>query len=203
MSVMDRLKAVQIKANLIADDDVGLMEINAKVIDDVAFLTGEVENEEQKRIAKEIASNVEGIKAVRNELQVVPMTHNWLLAGQPEVSHLGYGLAEGNFGDTAFSISGAEEEPPGPGMATTEQFPDQFTDEEIEREVHHKLDTETDVDVSRIEISSSNQIVCIKGCVKTQEELDHLLDTVLNVRGAMGVDSEVRVEQGEIGTPLV
>lgn len=201
MGVADKLKALQIKANLIADDDVGLLEIETEVNDGVATLTGEVENDQQREIAEQIAYETEGINKVKNTLKVVPMTRNWLEAGGPADTRLGYGLAEGSFGETAFSLSGSEEFP-GPGIPTSEQFPGQFTDAEIDEEIHDRLAEQTEVDTSRIEYASNNQIVRLTGSIATQEQLNKLLDIVLNVRGAMGVDSDVHVEHGQIGTPI-
>ena len=62
-----------------------------------------------------------------------------------------------------------------PGIASGEQFPGQFTDE---------------------------QIVHVKGTVKTPDDLNTLQDMLLNVRRVMAVSSEVAVEEGEIGTPV-
>lgn len=201
MRVADKLKALRIKANLIADEKVGLMEINAEVHDGLAILTGEVENEEQKRIAEEIAYQTDGIEEVRNEIKVVPVTRNWFIPGGPEDAHLGYGPVEGSFGKTAFSLSGSEEFP-GPGAPTSEQFPGQFTDAEIDEEIHDRLAAETDIDTSKIEYATNNQIVRLSGSVRTQEDLNKLLDVIINVRGVMGIDSDVVVEQGEVGTPI-
>ncbi len=201
MKVADKLKALRIKANLIADEKVGLMEINVEVYDGLAVLTGEVENEEQKRIAEEIAYQTDGIEEVRNEIKVVSAMHNRFIPGGPEDVHLGYGPIEGSFGDTAFSLSGSEELP-GPGAPTSEQFPGQFTDAEIDEEIHDRLAAETDIDTSKIEYATYNQIVRLSGSVKTQEDLNKLLDIIINVRGVMGIDCDVRVEQGEVGTPI-
>lgn len=153
MKVADKLKALRIKVNLIADEKVGLMEINAEVYDGLAILTGEVEN------------------------------------------------VEGSFGETAFSLSGSEEFP-GPGAPTSEQFPGQFTDAEIDEEIHDRLAAEPEIDTSKIEYATNNQIVHLSGFVRTQEDLNKLLDIVTNVRGVMGIDSDVKVEQGEVGTPI-
>jgi len=46
-----------------------------------------------------------------------------------------------------------------------------------------------------------NQIVHLKGSVRTYEDLTRLQDMVLNIRGVMGISSEISVREGEIGTP--
>jgi len=201
MLVADKLSALRIKANLIADKTVGLMEINAEVHDGTAILTGEVETDQEKSLAEKLAHEVEGVDKVDNKIEVVPLSLQQLLLCEGVDAHMGYGPAEGDVGDTALSISGAHGAP-GPGLATSEQFPGQFTDDKIEAEVRHKLATEKVVDASEIQFNSVNQILHVKGTVKTPGDLNELQDMLLNVRGVMGVSSEVTVEEGDIGTSL-
>lgn len=72
MSTADGLRAVQIKANFMADKSLGLLEIAASVRDGVAYLTGEVETREQMAFAEELAYSAEGIYEVVNDICVVP-----------------------------------------------------------------------------------------------------------------------------------
>jgi osmotically-inducible protein OsmY len=200
MTVADKLRALQIKVNLIADDMVGDCEIEVEVREGTAVLTGEVDTQEQKRTAEELAYEADGVREVRNKLEVVPSSPGSDLRCRM-ASHMGYGLAEGAFGDTAFSLS-AGYQTPGPGFATSEQFPGQFTDHEIEQEVHRKLESQTEVDVSDVEFRSDNQMVYLSGVVQTSDDLNVLQDMVLSVRGAMGVCSDVSIREGEVGTPV-
>lgn len=200
MAVAEKLVALRIKANLIADKEVGLLDINVDVHCGVAVLSGEVYSAEQKRIAEELAYQIEGVFEVENELQVIESSLEQVLLCECEDAHLGYGPAEGDIGDTVFSISGAHYAP-GPGLATSEQFPGQFTDEDVICEVRTKLGGQDEIDVSRVKIDCANQIAHLRGVVKTSEDLNRLYDMVLNVRGVMGVSSDVSVEQGDVGTP--
>jgi osmotically-inducible protein OsmY len=197
MAVADKLKALQIKANLIADDTVGDCEIDVEVRDGVAVLTGEVDSQEKKHLAGDIAREADGVQDVLNRIEVLPECGERCRLA----AHMGYGPAEGDFGDTAFSLSGAYEAP-GPGLPTSEQFPGQFSDEEIDEELTRRLDDQTEVDVSDIKFHSDNQMVYLSGTVQTPDDLNVLQDIVLNVRGVMGVCSEVLVREGEIGTPV-
>lgn len=200
MAVADKLKALQIKANLIADDTVGDCEIEVEVHEATAMLSGEVDTEDKKRIAEEIAAETDGVDEVLNRLNVVPMSNQCSMRCRL-ADHLGYGMAAGAFGDTGFSLSGGYDVP-GPGFAATEQFPGQFSDEEIEEEVHRRLEAQTEVDVSDIRFRSDSQMVYLSGTVQTPDDLNVLQDMVLSVRGAMGVCSDVSVREGEIGTPV-
>ena len=199
MAVADKLTALRVKVNLIADREVGLLEINTEVHDGVATLTGEVHSEEQKRIAEELAYQIDEVHEVENHMTVVERSLDEVLLCEGVDAHLGYGLAEGDVGDTAFAISG-EDYGPGPGLASSEQFPGLFTDGQIEVEVRRRLVTQRAVDASRVEFDSINQIVQLRGNVPTPEDLNTLQDMVLNVRGVMGVSSEVVADVGEIGT---
>lgn len=194
MAVADKLNELKIKANLIADENTGLMEISVEVHDGVAVLQGDVENEDQKRIAEELAYEVEGIHEVVNDLTIVHGDEN-----QTAKAHLGYTMATGDVGDTPFAIGG-ESSGPGPGIASSEQFPGEFDDAEIVKEVHQKLASQDIVDVSDIKANSINQIVHLKGSVKTPQDLYNLHDLVLNVRGVMGINSDVAVREGDVGT---
>lgn len=194
MAVADKLNELRIKASLIADRTTGMTEINVDVHDGVAVLHGEVDNENQKRTAEELAYEVEGIHEVVNDLRIVHGDEN-----ETAKSHMGYTMAEGNIGETAFAIGG-ESSGPGAGVASSEQFPGEFDDTDIQREVLRKLATQDVVDVSDIKLSSINQIVHLKGSVKTPDDLYNLHDMVLNVRGVMGINSDVAVKEGEIGT---
>lgn len=201
MAVADKLRELQIKANLIADKRLGLMEIDVEVQDGVATLTGDVTSRREKRRAEELAYEVDGIYEVSNEICVVPLTAEEMLTRDVINAHMGYGPAEGSIGDTAFAISG-EYTAPGPGLATSEQFPGEYTDDDVEREVTDKLASQDEVDASKVSFCSANQIVYIKGSVKSADELNRLQDILMNVRGVMGISSEVTVEEGETGTPV-
>ena len=163
MAVIDELRALQIKANLMSDTTVGLMEIEADVQGSLAVLTGEVDTEEQKRVAEELAYRVDGIDNVRNEIELaVP----GLDLAPPEVG-------------------------PGVGTVGGVWFLRQFADAEIESAVRRTLAAQRDVDVSRVGFTSLKEIVHLSGVVSGREELRRLQDLVLDVRGVTGICSEV------------
>jgi len=194
MAVTNKLNELRVKASLIANKDVGLMEINVEVEDGVAVLTGEVETEHQKQVAESLAYQVEEIDEVINQIQVTTPSDEDMVD-----AHLGYSLAEGDVGQTTFAIAG-ESAGPGASLAASEQFPGEFTDDEIEDEVREKLAAQDLVDTSDVKFRSVNQIVKLEGAVQTTEDLYNLHDMVLNVRGVMGIESEVSVREGEVGT---
>ncbi len=197
MAVMDRLKAVQIKANLIADERLGLMEIDVDVHSGIATLSGDAASEEEKQAAEELAYKVDGILDVENFIRVIPMNRDEMLVSEVSDPHLGYGPAEGDIGDTAFGLSGEYA-----GAVVSEQFPDQYSDEEISEEVSKMLATENELDVSNIEFSVSNQIVSLQGKVKTNDELNQLRDMITKIRGALGVSTEDVIADNNGGTTM-
>lgn len=190
MAVADKLNELRIKASLIADQTTGMSEIKVEVHDGVAVLQGEVDNEDQKRIAEELAYEIEGIHEVVNDLKIVHGDEN-----QTAKAHMGYTMAEGDIGETAFAIGG-ESAGPGSGVVSSEQFPGEFDDADIEREVDHKLASQKAIDLSEVKAKSINQIVHLQGSVKTTEDLYNLHDMVLNIRGVMGIESDVAVKEG-------
>lgn len=202
MAVVDKLKAVQIKANLIADKQIGWMEIEADVQDGIATLTGGVTSEEERQTAEELAYRIDGIHEVVNEIKIVPLIcDDEAMICLLTETQLGYGVLEGDAGETAFGLTGRHT-PPGPGFPATEQFPGVFTDAQVEEEIHDRLADRHDLNVTDLEYESVNQIVHIKGAVRTSADLNALLDTVMNARGVMGVSSEIIVQEGEMGTPV-
>lgn len=200
MAVGDNLVALQVKSNLLANEDVGLLDIDVDVQDGVAILSGEVDTEEQKQIAQEMALKVDGVDSVDNEISVVPPPEGEDTDAET-TGHLGYGLAEGSAGNTAYGI-GNGYTPPGSGFPASEQFPGEYNDEQVLVEINDRLEDQGFVDVSLISVKVDNQIAYLSGKVKTVDDLNQLQDLVMNARGVMGVDvDEVSVEEGEIGTP--
>jgi osmotically-inducible protein OsmY len=192
MLVADKLSALRIKANIIADKGIGLMDVEVEVEDHVAVLRGEVQTEEQKQLAEELAYEIEEIDEVINEIRVVA-------ASEPQNdAHLGYGLAEGDAGETPF-VLGSELVAPGSRLPASEQFPGEFTDDQIEQEVRDKLAEQNLIDTSEVTVKSVNQVVHLGGSVKI--DLRNLKDLILNVRGVMGVSSNVTDNEDGAGTP--
>jgi osmotically-inducible protein OsmY len=61
-----------IRSALLADTEVGALDINVDTLGDVVYLKGSVESEAQKDRAEEIAGEHAGDRTVRNELTVDP-----------------------------------------------------------------------------------------------------------------------------------
>lgn len=182
MAVAAKLSALRIKANIIADEIIGLMDVEVDVEDHVAFLQGQVQTREQKQRAEDLAYEIEEIDEVINNIRVMRSP------GVPRDAHLGYSLAESGIRETPFAIGG-EIAGPGSDMAASEQFPGEFSDEELMKSVRHKLDTQSLMDASNVSIRSVNQIIYLEGSV--DGDVLALQDMVLNVRGVMGVNSNV------------
>ena len=60
------------KAALAADSVLSLVQIEVETFRDVVQLSGFVDNEEQKQSAGEVASTIEGVNRVENDLIVKP-----------------------------------------------------------------------------------------------------------------------------------
>jgi len=60
----------KIKEALAADERTGTVEAHIKIVNDVVFLDGHAESEEQKQAAIEVAKAVEGVRMVQNRLHV-------------------------------------------------------------------------------------------------------------------------------------
>jgi osmotically-inducible protein OsmY len=61
-----------VKARLLADSDIKSLHISVKTDKGVVMLTGYVHTAEQKAQAEKLASEVDGVKSVKNKLVVKP-----------------------------------------------------------------------------------------------------------------------------------
>ncbi len=181
MAVAAKLSALRIKANILADSVIGLMDVEVEVENHVAVLTGQVQTQEQKQRAEDLAYEIEEIDEVINQIKVVESSE------VPADAHLGYSLAEGDLSETPFAIGG-KSAGPASDMAAIEQFPGEFSDEQIKKAVCEKLARQNLIDSSDIKVRSTNQIVYLEGT--TDGDLSVLQDLVLNVRGVMGVNNK-------------
>ena len=69
--ITDSWLTAKTKIALFADARVKGREINVETKDSLVMLRGKVDNDEAKKAAEEIAKLVDGVKSVKNELQVV------------------------------------------------------------------------------------------------------------------------------------
>jgi hyperosmotically inducible protein len=71
-TVSDSWITAKTKIALFADSRAAGTSVNVETTKGMVFLRGKVETEAEKKAAEEIARGIEGVQAVRNELQVVP-----------------------------------------------------------------------------------------------------------------------------------
>lgn len=68
--VNDKTTAAAVKSKLIANDNIRARDIDVDSDGDVVTLRGEVESDEQRQLAEQLARNTEDVRDVRNELLV-------------------------------------------------------------------------------------------------------------------------------------
>jgi hyperosmotically inducible periplasmic protein len=73
-AVSDSWVTSKAKIALFADDRVAGKDVRVETVNGQIFLRGKVDAEEAKTAAAEIAKGIEGVKSVKNDLQVVPPT---------------------------------------------------------------------------------------------------------------------------------
>jgi hyperosmotically inducible periplasmic protein len=71
-AVSDSWLTSKTKIALFADERVKGREVSVETVGGQVFLRGKVDSDEGKKAAEEIAKGVEGVKSVKNDLQVVP-----------------------------------------------------------------------------------------------------------------------------------
>jgi hyperosmotically inducible periplasmic protein len=73
-TVSDSLLTSKTKIALFADDRVKGRDVRVETVNGGVFLRGKVDSEEAKAAAADIAKGVEGVKSVKNDLQIVAPT---------------------------------------------------------------------------------------------------------------------------------
>jgi hyperosmotically inducible protein len=71
-AVSDSWVTSKAKIALFADDRVAGKDVRVETVNGQIFLRGKVDSEDAKMAAAEIAKGIEGVKSVKNDLQVVP-----------------------------------------------------------------------------------------------------------------------------------
>jgi len=71
-TVSDSWITAKTKLALLADSRVPSTAVSVETKDHMVYLRGKVESDDQKQAAQDIAKGIDGVQAVRNELQVVP-----------------------------------------------------------------------------------------------------------------------------------
>lgn len=70
----DATTTAAVKSKLMMDDETGGLQINVDTRNHVVTLSGNVDSEAERELAEQIASNVEEVERVQNELEVVAAT---------------------------------------------------------------------------------------------------------------------------------
>lgn len=71
-AVSDSWLTSKAKIALFADDRVAGKDVRVETVNGQIFLRGKIDSEEAKMAAADIAKGIEGVKSVKNDLQVVP-----------------------------------------------------------------------------------------------------------------------------------
>jgi osmotically-inducible protein OsmY len=66
----DAAITAKVKAKMAADDDVSAMNIDVDTQEGVVYLTGRVHSAKEKRAAEDLAEDVDGVRDVKNMLEV-------------------------------------------------------------------------------------------------------------------------------------
>jgi hyperosmotically inducible protein len=72
--IEDTVLTARVKSALLADRSIKAVDISVDTNRSEVALSGRVENEEQRRTALQIASSVQGVARVRDQLKVQPLT---------------------------------------------------------------------------------------------------------------------------------
>jgi osmotically-inducible protein OsmY len=191
-STSDLLQTVKVKVGLLADRRVSGLDINVVVDNGVARLTGVVDSEEEKNAAEDVASGIEGVIEVENEIVVSPSVGQMTeseeerLAGMPEgVPMIGLAAAPPAYGGIA----------PGVSTVRSPTIDEYGTDEDIADTVRESLRQDERAPWSHIQVCADLGIVYLSGKVRTLDQFMIAEQIASDVPGVKAVKNELEIEE--------
>jgi osmotically-inducible protein OsmY len=188
----DLLGTVKIRVGLLSDARVSALDVDVDVDNGVARLTGIVDTDEQKMWAEEVASSVEGVVEVENEIVVesyqartAELEGEALLNMPTEIpGMIGPARAPAAYGG------------PAPGVMTVLP-PDEAgtaTGDELIGRVWDALCTDERVTSRSIRVHADRQQVYIHGKVGSFEELVAVENIAAAVPGVQSIENDLKIE---------
>jgi osmotically-inducible protein OsmY len=195
----DLLHKLRVKVGLLSDERVSGLDVNVDVDNGVARLTGTVSSEEEKAVAEEIASLVEGVFEVENEIVVSPdketpeETLADALPGTPIVipGMIGPAAAPPSYGGIA------------PGVTTVGPPPEAMEelgrDEAIADKVRDAISHDGRIRSRDVDVNVVEGVVHLRGKVDSFEEFSVIDEIASGVPGVKHLRNELEIEEGDHG----
>jgi osmotically-inducible protein OsmY len=191
----DLLSTVKIKVGLLSDTRISVLDVDVSVDNGVASLTGIVDTNEERMWAEEVASSVEGVVEVKNEIVVESFQARTAELEEEALSNMPTGIpgmvgparAPAAYGGLA------------PGVLTVLP-PDssgKATGDELIGRVWDALSTDERVTSRDIRVHADGQQIYIHGKVGSFDELVAVETIAAAVPGVQSIENDLKIE-GEV-----
>jgi hyperosmotically inducible periplasmic protein len=164
----------EVKAKITDDDLLNNTDISVETNDGMVTLKGTVENDAQVQRAKEIATNVDGVKMVHNDLKI-GTTESTANKAVDETKNLANKTEEG-IKDTGKKAGKA------------------INDASITAEIKLKLAGDDLTDALDINVDTQNAVVTLNGTVGSQAEADRAVQLARSVEDVKNVHSKLKIQ---------
>jgi hyperosmotically inducible periplasmic protein len=187
----------EVKVKITDDELLDGTDISVDTENGVVTLTGTVANDAQKERAKELVSNTEGVKDVRNELQIGESKSATLEDEKEKVE----GYAEDAVDKTKDAAEKTAEETKELADKTGDKTKDlaqktglKINDATITSEIKLKLAGDDLTDALDIDVDTKNGVVTLTGKVSSQAEADRAVQLARSVEDVKDVNSNLKIQ---------
>lgn len=185
----DLLQSMKIRVGLLSDSSVSVCDVEVEVDNGVARLTGTVETEKQRQAVEDLASAVDGIVEIEDEI-VVSIAENQtgeLPSGQLIESSgmIGQAQAPATYGGPA----------PGVFTVVTPETVTEMGDSELLNRVTDAIILEDRVDSENVSAHVDAGVVYLHGAVTTFDQLNLVEEAVLSVPGVKRIRNDIEVKE--------
>ena len=185
----DLLQSVKIRVGMLADSRVSGFDVEVEVDNGVARLTGNVETDEQRIAAEEVASTVEGVVEVENEIVVTPYREPVEYPEEPTLA--------GFPGMVGSSQAPAAYGGPAPGVFTvlSPERAASVTDEELLNRVRDAIIMKDAIESRDIDIHTDGGVVYLHGKVRSFDEFSIVEEIVATIPGVRDVRNNIEIKE--------
>lgn len=185
----DLLQSMKIRVGLLSDGNVSGCDVEVEVDNGIARLTGTVETEQQKMEIEEIASAVEGVVEIEDEIVVEHLEDQMARSDSRQMMEssgmVGQAQAPAAYGGPA----------PGVFTVVSPETVSEVDDEELMNRVKDAIILEDRVDSDSVSAHVYAGVVYLHGAVTTFDELSLVEGAVMSVPGVETIRNDIEVKE--------
>lgn len=186
----------ELKTKITDDELLNDTDISVETNDGVVNLTGSVTNEAQKERAKELATKIDGVKSVNDNLQIgeaktaLNNAEDKVEDAAEKTAEKGKDLADKTADESKDLAHKAANESKDLAHKTGEKV----NDASITAEIKLKLAGDDLTDALDIDVDTNNGVVTLNGNVSSQAEADRAVQLAKSVEDVKNVESNLKIQ---------